>query len=313
MLSEEANVGKVTKMKKMLLALTITAGTCAFSTGSLADPRALALDAAEYDASTSIVPAETREKLLEQTRAKLAERESIDQITTGSVEADPAKDDFEARGVVKPNSEVTLAAGVAARIQKLPFKDGETFKKGEELIVFDCARQKAELRGANATLSKATMAYGGKKRLKARGAAGAQEVREASADVATAKAGVDALKEVIALCKISAPFNGRVVERHAEPHEIPAASAPIITVVDDSALELDLIVPSKWLRWVGKDSEFDFNVDELGQSFKARVVRLGAKVDAVSQTIKVTGMFVARPTSVLAGMSGSARFAPPTN
>ena len=301
-------------MKKTLLALAITAGTVAFTTsGSFAESRGSALDAAEYDASTTIVPVKTRMKLLEKTRAKLAERENIDQTTTGSIDAVPANDDYEARGVVKPNSEVTLAAGVAARIEKLPFKDGQTFKKGEELVLFDCARQRAELRGADAGLSKATMAYLGKKRLKARGAAGAQEVREASADVATAKAAVDAYTEVIGLCKIDAPFDGRVVERHAEPHEMPAASAPIMTVVDDSALELDLIVPSKWLRWVNKDSEFDFNVDELGQSFKARVVRLGAKVDVVSQTIKLTGMFVTRPTSVLAGMSGSARFVPPTN
>lgn len=301
-------------MKKTLLAIAMTAGAIAVTTsGSLAESRKTALDAIEYDASNSVVPAKTRMKLLQETREKLAERESIDQTTTGSIDATQGKDDYEARGVIKPNAEVTLAAGVAARVEKLPFKDGQSFKKGDELVVFDCGRQSAELRGANAGLSKATTAYLGKKRLKARGAAGAQEVREASADVAGAKAAVDALKEVISLCKIAAPFDGRVVERHAQPHESPAPNAPILTVVDDSNLELDLIVPSKWLRWVSKDSEFDFEVDELGQSFKARVVRLGAKVDAVSQTIKLTGMFVTRPTSVLAGMSGSARFVPPTN
>ncbi|MEM8749869.1 MAG: efflux RND transporter periplasmic adaptor subunit [Pseudomonadota bacterium] len=234
----------------------------------------------------------------------------VDPMPTGSVRS---ADAYDARGVVVPNAEVTLGAGVAAKIESMPFKAGQSFSKGELLVQFDCARQMADLRGAKAGLGKMTSYYESKKRLKSRGAAGGQEVREAAADVATAKATVDGLSEVIGLCKIEAPFNGRVVERHAETYEIPAANAPIMTVVDDSALELDLIVPSNWLRWVNKNSEFEFAVDELGKSYKARVIRLGAKVDAVSQTIKLTGTFVNRPANVLAGMSGTAKFAPPTN
>ena len=245
------------------------------------------------------------------TKSKASKKSfGIDQTTTGSVKSE---NQYDARGVVIPNAEVTLGAGIASKIEMMPFKAGQSFKKGEALVVFDCARQLADLRGAKAGLGKATSFYQGKKRMKSRGAAGAQEVREAAADVATARATVDGLQEVIGLCKISAPFNGRVVERHAETHEIPAPNAPILTVVDDSALELDLIVPSKWLRWVQKGTHFDFAVDELGRSFKARVDRLGAKVDAVSQTIKITGVFNVRPNSVLAGMSGTAKFAPPSN
>ena len=234
----------------------------------------------------------------------------VDLMTTGSIKS---ASEFDARGVVMPNAEITLGAGVAAKIKTMPFKAGQAFRKGESLVVFDCARQLADLRGAKATFGKTISFYDGKKRLKSRGAAGGQEVREAAADVATARATVDGLQEVLSLCKIDAPFNGRVVERHAETHEIPAANAPIMTVVDDSALELDLIVPSTWLRWVQKGTNFEFAVDELGRSYKARVDRLGAKVDAVSQTIKITGVFTSRPSNVLAGMSGTAKFAPPTN
>ena len=234
----------------------------------------------------------------------------IDMMTTGSVKSDS---DYDARGVVIPNAEVTLGAGIAARIKLMPFKAGEEFRKGEALVVFDCARQKADLRGAKANLAKASSHHTSKKRLKARGAAGSQEVRDAASDMEVAKATVDGLQEVINLCKIDAPFNGRVVERHAQTHEIPAANAPILTVVDDSTLEVDLIVPSTWLRWVNQGTRFEFDVDELGRSYTAQVDRLGAKVDAVSQTIKITGTFVDRPGNVLTGMSGTAKFAPPTN
>ncbi|MFD0916412.1 efflux RND transporter periplasmic adaptor subunit [Pseudahrensia aquimaris] len=287
-------------MKTTILATTVTIGLATM----LAVP-----GHAGQSASTAVqeMTTEQRKELMKKVR-----KGNVDKTTTASVN-DTKTSAYDARGVVEPNAEVTLGAGVAAKIEKLPFKNGQTFKKGDELVLFDCARQRADLRGANASLNKASSFYQGKRRLKSRGAAGSQEVREAAADVASAKASVDALTEVISLCRIAAPFNGRVVERHAEPYEIPAANAPIMTVVDDSALELDLIVPSTWLRWVNKGSEFDFEVDELGKSFKARVERLGAKVDAVSQTIKLTGTFVQRPANVLAGMSGTAKFNPPTN
>lgn len=249
------------------------------------------------------------------TRAKRAEvlrqaRGNLDLTTTSSIRSDS---DFDARGVVKPNAEVTLGAGVSALISEMPFKEGQNFKKGDALVRFDCAKQNADLRGARAELAKAASIHKNKQRLKARGAAGSQEVQDAGSDVETAKAKADGLLEIIGYCLIEAPFDGRVVERHAETFEIPAANAPVLTIVDDSELELDLIVPSNWLRWVRSGSEFEFAVDELGQSFKAKVDRLGAKVDAVSQTIKMTGTFVERPSSVLAGMSGTAKFNPPSN
>ncbi len=237
-------------------------------------------------------------------------RANLDTITTGSLQSGGKHD---ARGVVVPNAEVTLAAAVSTRIERMPFKSGQAFNKGDVLIQFDCKRQLADLRGAKAALNKASTFYAGKRRLKARGAAGGQEVREAASDVAAAKASVDGLNEVIGLCKIEAPFSGRVVERHAETHEIPAINAPVLTVVDSSTLELDLIVPSTWLRWVKEGTKFEFAVDELGQRFPARVQRLGAKVDPVSQTIKLTGVFAARPNRVLAGMSGTAKFVPPSH
>ena len=257
----------------------------------------------------------TKESAAAFVRRKAAERRAasnplIDGRTTASISSAAPND---ARGVVVPNAEVTLGAGLAARIAAMPFKAGQRFREGETLVLFDCARHEADLRGAKANYAKARSFHSGKVRLKKRGAAGGQEVREAAADVDAARSAVEGLTEQMAYCRIDAPFTGRVVERHAQTHEVPAANAPVLTVVDDSSLELDLIVPSTWLRWMKTGTEFRFAVDELGASFPARIVRLGAKVDPVSQTIKLSGAFIERPQRVLSGMSGTATFAPPTN
>ena len=49
-------------------------------------------------------------------------------------------------------------------------------------------------------------------------------------------------------------------------------------------------------------------IDETQEVYLAEVVEIGARVDPVSQTIRVFGQFKEQPKQVLAGMSGSARF-----
>ena len=92
---------------------------------------------------------------------------------------------------------------------------------------------------------------------------------------------------------------------------MPSAGNPILRIIDDTTLEIDLIVPSDWLSWLDKGARFTFTVDETGKQYEADVIRLNAAVDPVSQTIKIRANFVGEPAGVLAGMSGFAKFTPP--
>jgi len=221
-------------------------------------------------------------------------------------------DALTARGVVMPNAEVTFSSDITALVDRSPVKAGDVFKKGDLLVGFDCGKFDAELRGSKALEGKQLLSLNNKEKLKLRNAASAFEVAVARADFEIAKAQTDALKQVMRFCVITAPFDGRVLELHADKYEMLGANSPLLTVVDDSILELDLIVPSKWLRWLTIGTKFNFEVEETGKVYLASIVRVGAKIDAVSQTIKITGKFKKRPVRVLPGMSGAARFDPPT-
>ena len=221
-------------------------------------------------------------------------------------------DALTARGVVIANAEVTFSSDLTAPIQSIPLRTGQPFKKGEVLVAFDCGRQQAELRGAEAEEYKYKLILENREKLLRRKAAGAFEVAEAKADLRGASAQTDRIRKIMRSCTIKAPFDGSVLEKHADAYEMPGANAPLLTVVDDSILELDLIVPSRWLRWMVRGTEFEFEVDETGNSYRATVLRIGAKIDAVSQTIRITGRFSKLPETVLPGMSGVARFSLPT-
>ena len=109
-------------------------------------------------------------------------------------------------------------------------------------------------------------------------------------------------------CQIVAPFGGRVVGTMVNEHENVFPNDKLISLLDDSSLEIELMLPSSSLSWLRRKSPFTFAVDETRRSYPARVKEIGASIDPASQTIKVTGAFEKLPPEILAGMSGSAQF-----
>jgi membrane fusion protein, multidrug efflux system len=217
-------------------------------------------------------------------------------------------EELQARGVVKSLTEATIAVDYAARVAKLPVRDGEAFKVGDVLISFDCKRFNSETAAARAGAHAAELVYVNNKKLAARGAMGQNEVEVSAAQFARAKAEAQAVQARTGSCNFKAPFAGRMVQRIVQENESPAANQPLIKIVDTHNLEIETLIPSKWLNWVKPGMAFSFLVDETGHTMEAKLVRVGATVDAGSQTIKAFGVLKVLDLSVLPGMSGTATF-----
>lgn len=217
------------------------------------------------------------------------------------------------RGIVRAQSEIVISSELVARIAKLPFRTGDAFKKGDVLVAFDCRRYEADLKSAEAEARAQQLTYKQNKQLVSRGAAGRNDLAISEAKYEQAKAAVESLKVRLDQCRILAPFNGRVAERHVDVHELPAANSPLLKIVNDGSLDVDLIVPSQWLTWLRVGQTFNFVVDETKTRHVARIVRLGAIVDPISRTAKITGRFSVPSPIVRPGMSGRTTLSPPTH
>ena len=233
---------------------------------------------------------------------------SIADDIVGSIERS-----FEARVLIRASSRIEYRNEIVAPIKEASFLAGQQFKKGDRLIQFDCSRYDAERKAASASANAAAIEHNTKKRLLKYQAAGKNEVSLAAAKSAEAQAQLEVHKVRNQSCEFKAPYDGRVVEVNAEAHEFPPADRPLIIVINDSALEMELVVPSVWLRWLKPQSQFEINIDETGENGIGKVERIAAEVDPVSQTVKVIASFDDRPASVLAGMSGTVNFINQTN
>jgi multidrug efflux pump subunit AcrA (membrane-fusion protein) len=85
---------------------------------------------------------------------------------------------------------------------------------------------------------------------------------------------------------------------------------PLLDIIDTGQLEVQMIVPSRWLAWLRPGAAFQVDVEELGKRYPAKVQRLGAQIDPVSQTVDVTAALTGNAPELLPGMSGWAVFPP---
>lgn len=210
--------------------------------------------------------------------------------------------------IIQPPQEAQLASQMAGKLLRFPFQEGAAFRKGDRLVEFDCDERRAQLERARASLSKADKTEASQKQLRTLKAISDLEYEVALADLKVAQADVAMAQAQANQCVINAPYDGRIVRRIANPHEHMTVGTPLMQIVESGPLRLELLVPSIWLRWLNKGTEFSITIDELDKTVKARVVALGARVDAASQTIDVRAELVGTTPGLLPGMSGTADF-----
>ncbi|MBF0622086.1 MAG: efflux RND transporter periplasmic adaptor subunit [Magnetococcales bacterium] len=217
-----------------------------------------------------------------------------------------AKD--EVRGLLEPSRRAVLSSQVAAVISRLPLKEGEWFRKGRHLVTFDCGLYEARLQSARAALMGAEKTLTNNQDLARLNSVGRLEVSLSEAEVAQRLAEVAQAEIPVNRCVIKAPFDGRVVARMAQRYEYIQLGQPVLEVLDRDNPEVSVVVPSHWLAWLRVGAGFSMRVDETGLILKGKIIRLGAQVDPVSQSMQITGKLTEIDKTLVPGMSGSVHF-----
>jgi RND family efflux transporter MFP subunit len=217
----------------------------------------------------------------------------------------------EIRAQLTPRQYTTLSSEMAARIDRIATRVGERFKKGEELVAFDCAIQRGQVASARAVVQKAEKVYAINVRLLQLKSIGPLELAVSEAELNKARADLTVAEATAGKCTIAAPFNGITVEQKAREFQYANPGQALLDILETENLEVELIAPSRWLAWLKPGHEFQIRIDETDKTYPARVARLGGRVDPVSQSIKVIGEIATNAPELMAGMSGRVDIAPP--
>lgn len=221
------------------------------------------------------------------------------------------------RAQLVPTRFATLSAELGAKIARIHVREGERFKAGQTLVSFDCSLQEAQLEKAKAQVFAASGTFEGNQRLTKFNAIGAVELRNSEAELLKAKAEQSYLQATVSKCQIGAPYGGRAGEWKAREQQFVQPGQPVLEIVDDSALELEFILPTSALVALRAAGKFHVLIDDTRKTYPARFVRAGAKADPVSQTTKVIAVLEGHYPELMAGMSGKVQLGgntpPPIN
>jgi RND family efflux transporter MFP subunit len=174
-------------------------------------------------------------------------------------------------GVVEPSRQVQLNAPVSGVLAEIVPEEGEDVAQGDVLARMDDAvqqaavsaarlraEQTAELRQAKLAVEESAIQLERYEEAFEQEAASDWEVRRSRLQLHQAQAQLEALREQRALAEASlslerarlerltltAPFDGRVVRRAAEPGSTLSQSDPVIVLVDLDPLEAKLFLPA---------------------------------------------------------------------
>ncbi len=210
--------------------------------------------------------------------------------------------------MVRSKDNTTFSSAIEATVISMPFKEGESFKKGETLIKFDCRIQKAELQKAEAQKKFTDIADKSAKKLKSYGSISEAELAKALSDLNIAIAEVNKWRAVVDQCTIKAPYNGAVSEKYVQVGESIKSGEPLLKTINTQNLELQMQVPSSWLTWLHVGSTFSMAINEIQKTITAKVSRINPQIDPVSQTVRIVGLLTTPDPNLLPGMTGQATF-----
>jgi RND family efflux transporter MFP subunit len=208
---------------------------------------------------------------------------------------------------LKPLQEVDIHAKIAGYLLSINYDIGDRVRKGALIATLDIVELKDDLNRTNAAYELAHLNY---QRLvdvtKARPGLVAQaEVDKARAEHDIAKANYDHARTLLEYATITAPFDGVVTQRFADPGAMIQASVtsstqsvPLIHLADTSILRLRFPVPESSVAKVHDGTSCMVDVVAAGKTIQATVTRKADRIDSSTRTM-MTECDIANPDNKL--------------
>ena len=216
--------------------------------------------------------------------------------------------DYNARALVGATEQVLITSEIGAKINSIGFTNGEPFLKGDILITFDCELFEAQREVIQANLDSADVQLKNDKELFNMRSIGELQYELSINGLKKAKAELLIANLNVKRCKIIAPYNGKVMDVYTNEYASIEQRQPLMEIVGDGLLEAITVVPSNWLSWLKTGVDVKILIDETGDELEAKIINLGATVDAASQTIELKLQFKEKYETLIPGMSGVVRF-----
>ncbi len=222
-----------------------------------------------------------------------------------------------ASAILQPMETADLTSEVAAKVKQIKADLGDRVKKGRVMVRLDGSAYYLNLQAAKAQLAQAeaqqTLASDQYKRMKslfAEGHISEQELDTAESNAKSTLAGqnsalaqLDIAKRNMGETTIRAPFSGRVSSRSVSPGNLVSPGVPIISLVQDDVMKVELALAENEIKRVKPDMTAEITVPSIpGKTFFGKVTRIGVAADRTAGSFPVRVEIENKEYELLGGM-----------
>jgi RND family efflux transporter MFP subunit len=225
------------------------------------------------------------------------------QVPTVQMQARSVSAGFELDGVIQPVRQSTVSAQASGRIVTLAVKAGDRVRAGQLLATIDdretqvgMQRSQAQVAQSDAEFRNAQLSLERTRELQAKGfvskaALDVAETQLKGAQAGRDQAGAGARQSALSqgYTRVTAPYDGWVLQTHAEAGDLAVPGKPILTVYAPQPLRAVVQVPASRDDLARHASQIEIQVEaELGQGRWVTPVARSAMpaADPVSQTVE---------------------------
>jgi RND family efflux transporter MFP subunit len=210
---------------------------------------------------------------------------------------------------VRAFQEATLYAKVSGYLTQLLVDKGDSVKAGQLLATIQSQETDAQYNSARADLLNKQQIARRYAQLRRQNAIAAQQADQAEADARVAQAALDQYATLRSYERLTAPFDGRVTARFADPGALvqnastsQTAAQPVVTISDDRMLRIDAYVQQDAAPFVHEgDTAQIVDATNSGRSLQAKVTRVAGQLDARTRTMLVEVLLDNQRDFLLAG------------
>ena len=243
------------------------------------------------------------------TESKTEEVKHLYSVAVAKVAREDLANDVVCYAEFRPYMEVDLHAKVSGFVDKMNVDFGDKVKAGQLMATLEVPELHDELRNATARQQKAEADYTNARLINTRlvtvsrehpGLVAQQDIdtaeaneRTTAATVAATKAEVEKDKTLVEYTQITAPFDGVVTNRYADPGALIQAGTasntqamPLVRVSDNYRLRLDFPVSVTYVSGIRVGDSVDVRVESEKKTFEGKITRFTHQVDLSTRTME---------------------------
>lgn len=187
---------------------------------------------------------------------------------------------------VESAREAEVATRASGTLTRIAVDVGDRVRTGQVLASLDDADVQARIAAAQSQLELAELTHGRVQRLAADGAASQQELDEVAARLQAARAQFEEARAQGAYVQVTAPFDGVVVARLADPGDLAVPGRPILRLAGSGAVKVAADLPSHFAGSVEEGQVLQVRTSG-GERVDATVTRVVPTLDAATRRFRV--------------------------